>query len=105
MSTAESTTTRAHTGGADTVSLHAPTLRFRPRTRPISSLGLGLGWYLLTFSQITVDALALGLAFLLAYQVRFQSGLPIFQTVEGSPNIYIRIVAWALPIWLVSFAL
>ena len=50
------------------------------------------------------DAAALALAFLVAYAVRFHSGLPLFQTdVIGNPDMYTRVVYYLIPLWLALF--
>lgn len=51
------------------------------------------------------DALMLLLAFALAYWVRFYGGITLFQDVIPSLNLYLRLVAVLIPVWLLFFAL
>lgn len=54
---------------------------------------------------LITDALMLLLAFALAYWVRFYGGIPLFQDVIPSINLYMRLVAVLIPVWLLVFAL
>lgn len=54
---------------------------------------------------LVTDALMLLLAFALAYWVRFYGGITLFQDVLPSINLYMRLVAVLIPVWLLVFAL
>lgn len=51
------------------------------------------------------DALMLLLAFGLAYWVRFYGGITLFQDVVPPINLYLRLIAVLIPVWLLLFAL
>lgn len=51
------------------------------------------------------DALMVLLAFALAYWVRFYGGITLFQDVIPSINLYMRLIACLIPVWLLFFAL
>lgn len=54
---------------------------------------------------LVTDGLMLLLAFALAYWLRFYGGITLFQAVIPSINLYMRLVAVLIPVWLVVFAL
>ncbi|MCS7261753.1 MAG: sugar transferase, partial [Anaerolineae bacterium] len=60
---------------------------------------------LLTVALVLGDALFLAIAFALAYMVRFQLGIPIFEQVAASPHLYVQRSIMLIPFWLVLFAL
>jgi exopolysaccharide biosynthesis polyprenyl glycosylphosphotransferase len=63
-------------------------------------------WRMLTFSLVVSDFLTIGLAFWLAYLVRFKTNIPIFQLdVVPSLVFYQRLVLVMLPLWLIIFGL
>jgi exopolysaccharide biosynthesis polyprenyl glycosylphosphotransferase len=62
-------------------------------------------WRLMLVGVAGLDALALILTFVLAYLIRFQLDLPIFQAGNESPLFYAHILLWVLPAWLVIFVL
>ncbi|MDA8218692.1 MAG: sugar transferase [Dehalococcoidales bacterium] len=64
-----------------------------------------LAWRLLTPGLVAVDALAVGLAFALAYLIRFKTGLPLLETPAHSLDFYSSVTYWAVPVWLAIFAL
>jgi exopolysaccharide biosynthesis polyprenyl glycosylphosphotransferase len=64
-----------------------------------------LAWRSLMAGLILADAAAVGLAFALAYLIRFKSGLPLLQTPEHTLAFYSSITFWAVPVWLVVFGL
>jgi exopolysaccharide biosynthesis polyprenyl glycosylphosphotransferase len=47
------------------------------------------------------DALALALAFALAYVVRFETGLAVFQEVTPAVSVYVQRAVLMIPLWLV----
>lgn len=63
-------------------------------------------WHLLITLLIFNDLLLTGLAFLLAYLIRFTSGLPLFQLDGNSSIIYYRTVSFLLMgLWIPIFLL
>ncbi len=63
-------------------------------------------WRLFTFNLILSDVISIGVAFRLAYYVRFESPLnSLFQAVEPPILFYQRLVLILLPLWLAIFAL
>jgi exopolysaccharide biosynthesis polyprenyl glycosylphosphotransferase len=72
--------------------------RLRPLSRPARR-------HLLLVALLSSDVLSLGLAFLLAYAVRFSLDLPVFNEVLPSPAFYTRLVAGLIPLWLITFVL
>ena len=60
---------------------------------------------LLILTLVLGDALGLAAAFVVAYAVRFQLGLSIFQGVRPSPELYVQRAIVLIPLWLVVFAL
>lgn len=54
---------------------------------------------------LVTDALMLLLAFALAYWLRFYGGIPVFQDVIPSIELYMRLVVVLIPVWLGLFAL
>lgn len=75
------------------------------RRRSLTRWQVAYGWRLMLAGVVGVDALALGLTFMLAYVIRFQLDLPIFRVGNESPAFYTQIVLWALPAWLLLFVL
>lgn len=51
------------------------------------------------------DALMLLLGFALAYWLRFYGGIPVFQDVVPSMDLYMRLIVVLIPVWLGLFAL
>lgn len=73
-------------------------LESRARTQETEWLGLRIG-------LITVDALALLIAFSLSYLIRFESRLPVFYQPESPPvRYYGLLMAVLIPVWLLIFA-
>jgi exopolysaccharide biosynthesis polyprenyl glycosylphosphotransferase len=63
-------------------------------------------WLLYTFALIVSDGLAVGLAFRVAYFVRFELSLDVFYLSPNPPfAFYQRLVFLLIPLWLVIFAL
>jgi type IV secretory pathway TrbD component len=63
-------------------------------------------WRLLTLGLVVSDFFTIGLAFWLAYLVRFQTNIPIFKLdVVPSLGFYQRMVLVMLPLWLIIFSL
>ena len=60
---------------------------------------------LLVAGLLVVDALALALALLLAYGVRFYSGLPVFVDIAPRFTPHVRPILYVFPLWLALFAL
>jgi exopolysaccharide biosynthesis polyprenyl glycosylphosphotransferase len=60
-------------------------------------------WKALLFSLIVSDLLMVGLAFRVAYWIRFETGLPIFAEVISSKAYYERVVLILAPVWLLIF--
>lgn len=61
-------------------------------------------WRLFTVALIINDTFMTAIAFRLAYLVRFESGLPIFQLdVVPSLNYYQSLVSVLIPVWIVIF--
>lgn len=63
------------------------------------------GWRIMIAGLVGLDASVLILTFVLAYVIRFQLDLSVFQVGRESPTFYTNIVLWALPAWLVLFCL
>lgn len=61
--------------------------------------------HLLTIGLLTADALALGVAFGLAYIIRFKAGIPFLETPPHTVAFYSSIAYWAIPVWLGIFVL
>jgi exopolysaccharide biosynthesis polyprenyl glycosylphosphotransferase len=64
-----------------------------------------LAWRALTAGLILADAAAVGVAFALAYLIRFRAGLPLLETPEHTLAFYSWVTVWAVPVWLVIFGL
>src|SRR5438093_3248570 len=64
-----------------------------------------LAWRLLTAGLVLADAAAVGVAFALAYLIRFRAGLPLLETPPHTLAFYSSITFWAVPVWLVVFVL
>ena len=61
---------------------------------------------LLIGSLVLLDAVSMGIGFILAYIIRFYSGLPFVQVDPiASLSFYRTLVVWLIPVWLISFAL
>jgi exopolysaccharide biosynthesis polyprenyl glycosylphosphotransferase len=75
--------------------------------RPASSVPLSLTAQrrLLIACLVAVDIVALVLASVAAYSVRFGSNLPIFQDVPPDAGLYARVTAAVIALWLGLFAL
>lgn len=61
--------------------------------------------HFLTATLLLADVAALGLAFALAYVIRFKAGLPLLVTPWHSIFFYSSVSFWAVPVWLGIFAL
>lgn len=61
-------------------------------------------WKALNVSLIVNDLLMVGLAFRVAYWIRFETGLSIFAEVLSSIAYYERVVLILTPVWLLIFA-
>jgi exopolysaccharide biosynthesis polyprenyl glycosylphosphotransferase len=59
---------------------------------------------LLTLSLVTLDVLALVTAFLVAYGIRFKTGVPLLATPAYSGAAYSTLAVWTVPVWLGLFA-
>lgn len=64
---------------------------------------LGVSWPLVIGSLAALDALALLVAFAIAFLIRFRSSLPVFRDGTDSVDFYATVAVWALPIWVVIF--
>jgi exopolysaccharide biosynthesis polyprenyl glycosylphosphotransferase len=64
-----------------------------------------LAWRSLIAGLILADAAAVGVAFALAYLIRFRAGLPFLDTPPHTLAFYSSIAFWAVPVWLVVFVL
>jgi len=65
-----------------------------------------LQWQLFICALLILDFLMVGLAFRLAYLIRFEAGIPLFKLeVVPSINYYMNLVYILIPGWLVLFAL
>ena len=74
--------------------------------RAASSVSLETQWLLLTISLLIVDFLMIGLAFFIAYQLRFGLGISFFREDANSSYAYYQALAFGIvPIWIVIFAL
>jgi len=62
-------------------------------------------WHLLTAVLIAADAAALGLAFALAYLIRFKTGIPLLETPPHSLAFYTWVAFLGVPAWLGLFGL
>ena len=63
-------------------------------------------WSALILSLIINDAVMVGLAFRIAYWVRFETGLPVFEEIALSSRAYYEgLVIVMIPLWLVIFGL
>jgi exopolysaccharide biosynthesis polyprenyl glycosylphosphotransferase len=72
----------------------------RDRTRRFGVAGL-----LLPVLLLGLDAVGLLLAFSLAYLLRFKAGVPWLATPPHSIAFYSTLAFWAIPFWLILFAL
>ena len=77
-----------------------------PASRSKPRLSQSLQWRLFVLGLIGVDAFMLGAAFYLAYSVRFNIPLPVFQRVgEPSLQYYQTLTVIITPVWLCVFAI
>ncbi|MHB1416957.1 MAG: sugar transferase [Chloroflexota bacterium] len=60
---------------------------------------------LLTPGLVVIDGVAVSVAFMLAYLIRFKAGLPLLETPPHSLDFYSSVAYWAVPVWLAIFAL
>ena len=61
-------------------------------------------WRLFTLSLIIVDGIAIGIAFWLAYYVRFGLSIRLFRLeVDPSIGFYVRLCLILIPLWLIIF--
>ncbi|NUM44771.1 MAG: sugar transferase [Anaerolineales bacterium] len=76
------------------------------KTENLKFIPTHLQWRYLTFVLLVGDLLLLGLAFRLAYFIRFETGLTIFQEEAfDSEPFYQRLVMVLIPLWLVILGL
>jgi exopolysaccharide biosynthesis polyprenyl glycosylphosphotransferase len=69
-------------------------------------LSRGLQWRLFTFSLLFSDAIMIAFAFRIAFVVRFELALPLFQLdVAPPPSFYETLGLSLIPVWLTIFAL
>ncbi|MER3467304.1 MAG: hypothetical protein C4312_01500 [Thermoflexus sp.] len=62
-------------------------------------------WFWLRSSLVLLDGMALAIAFILSYGIRFETRLPIFYQPESPPlRYYVLLMAGLIPIWLLLFA-
>jgi exopolysaccharide biosynthesis polyprenyl glycosylphosphotransferase len=54
-------------------------------------------------SLLLIDALLVGLAFALAYWLRFKAGITLEPNVDPQPDLYMRLVLVLIPVWLAIF--
>jgi exopolysaccharide biosynthesis polyprenyl glycosylphosphotransferase len=74
--------------------------------RASTTVGHAIQWQLLVLSLLVVDFLSVGLAFRLAYFIRFRAAIPVFRLeVVPSANYYMTLVYILIPGWLVLYAL
>lgn len=59
---------------------------------------------MLRLALVSLDGLTLVAAFALAYLIRFKTGLPLLETPTHSVAFYSSVVFWAVPAWLLLFA-
>jgi exopolysaccharide biosynthesis polyprenyl glycosylphosphotransferase len=64
-----------------------------------------LPWPIGPLALVAADGLALVAAFSLAYLLRFKAGIPLMATPPHSIAFYSSLAFWAVPAWLVLFAL
>jgi exopolysaccharide biosynthesis polyprenyl glycosylphosphotransferase len=62
-------------------------------------------WGLVILGLLALDAAAIGGAFVLAYLIRFGTGIPLLDTPDHNLVFYTSIAFWAVPAWLALFAL
>ncbi len=63
-------------------------------------------WKIAYLSALLIsDTVMLLLAFALAYWLRFYGGIPVFQDVIPSLDLYMRLIVVLIPVWLGLFAL
>ena len=75
-------------------------------SRPIIGTMRGLGRLLIRVALLTIDLLAIGSGFRLAYFIRFESSLSVlFAPVEPTLSFYTFLVFWLIPLWLAVFYL
>ena len=67
---------------------------------------LGREWHVSTTVWLVVgDAVALSVAFALAWALRFTARLPLLDVLPPRPDFYSLLTFWAVPTWLLIFAL
>ncbi|MGH7861510.1 MAG: nucleoside-diphosphate sugar epimerase/dehydratase, partial [Candidatus Dormibacteraceae bacterium] len=76
-----------------------------PATWPVATSRRKWEWQALIVGLIATDGVVLGLAFALAYLIRFKLGIPLLATPQHSLAFYSSVVFWAIPVWLAIFAL
>jgi exopolysaccharide biosynthesis polyprenyl glycosylphosphotransferase len=62
-------------------------------------------WNLVMAALAAVDGVALVVAFLAAYALRFRAGIPFLATPPHNQEFYTTMAFWAIPVWLGVFAL
>ncbi len=75
----------------------------RPRRRVTAGVAPTYAWRVFTAGVVALDAVALTLAFALAYVVRFKAGLPLVETPPHMLSFYSSLAFWSIPIWLIVF--
>lgn len=73
------------------------------QSTPQPQLSLAVQWRLLQGGLLVGDILMLELAFLLAYQLRFDLELALAPWVAPTPLFYARLVAALIPLWISLF--
>jgi exopolysaccharide biosynthesis polyprenyl glycosylphosphotransferase len=76
-----------------------------PAAARVSPVSVLLSWRVLTATLVACDAAAVGIAFAIAYLVRFRAGLPLLETPPYTLAFYSSIAFWAVPVWLALFVL
>lgn len=73
--------------------------------RVANSLSINTQWFLLTMSLIVTDLVTIGFAFFIAYYLRFDLAIPLFQEDGASSYTYYQSLSLALlPVWILIFA-
>ena len=63
-----------------------------------------LTWRSIIVALAAVDIASVLAAFVLAHLARFQASLPLLRDAPSKPDFYVSVAAWAMPIWIASFA-
>ena len=89
--------------GAEVLMDSVPMSRSRLAGRPYP---LAVQWRILVSCLVATDAIMLGLAFLIAYWIRFQLAVPIFK-LDVLPSLprYQLLVLFSIPVWLMLLGL